>query len=728
MKTMDKVALVATIGILATILMASAAYAAAPELRLPYMGGQKMYISQAYGVYTHTGIDYYALDFTLNGCDAWDKPVLAVADGTITKVDPGHSHGENNYGNNVIITHEDGYTSLYGHLNQILVQKDQKVAQGTIIGTVGNTGFAPGTACALYPGTHLHFRILYNGAAYKPEPMSSLTNFVTGQWSLSNNYGDTWNFNTHNNFEGWKASNVEDQSVNGGRYFINPQITDPYIYSAALSLNSGSYDAIEINMASNAPDGNARIYFKTESSPSYSESKMVEFKVNNNGNWQTYTIYMANHNLWQGTITGIRIDPAESGRVSGIDTIGFDWIKVIKTDKKPSITASSLDYSVYNPRSTVAFAYWIKNPFANDLSNVRLGAQIRTVNPQGNWLDNSNNDKVITLNSGTSESQRKYERLFKLSSSATAGYYDAHWVILKHDTGTWFDHKEKANAFVIESSSPIIIPTPTPTPTPTDNPPPPTPTPTTTPTPTATPTPSPTPTPTPVPTPMPTPSYDPSYENSIVANNVIGAPNWWLKDSFRRKIVDDGGMTWQWLYRITGNKYLFLSSTKIEKIPQGPDIEVFPYDPIYEGSIVLSTSTKANWWLKDNFKRKIVDEITSRDIYYLNGNKFYGFSDANINKIPPGEDIKILLPADQKYIYGIVVDSVSKNKIVGATVSINAGDSVLTNADGYYAFRIEENVYNLSVKLEPAYYMNTKRILMNGRLNARENIELVKKV
>jgi hypothetical protein len=209
MKTINKVALIATAGMLATILMASVAYAAAPELRLPYTGGQKMYISQAYGVYTHTGIDYYALDFTLNGCDAWDKPVLAVADGTITKVDPGHSHGENNYGNNVVITHEGGYTSLYGHLNQILVQKDQKVVQGTTIGTVGNTGFAPGTACALYPGTHLHFRILYNGVAYKPEPMSTLKNFVAGQWPLSDNYVHPITVTYPNGGESWRVGSTQ---------------------------------------------------------------------------------------------------------------------------------------------------------------------------------------------------------------------------------------------------------------------------------------------------------------------------------------------------------------------------------------------------------------------------------------------------------------------------------------------------------------------------------------
>jgi len=299
METNKKVALIAAIGMIVMMSMTSVALAAAPDLKLPYQGGESWVITQAYNTaFTHNGIDKFALDFTLNGCDAYDRPILAVASGTVMEVDSGHVHGENNYGNKVVIQHEGGYTSLYGHLNQILVQKNQKVAQGKKIGTAGNTGFSPGTACNLYPGTHLHFRMLNkSGKAYKPEPMSGYTNFITGQWRLSDNYGDSWNFNTPNNAEGWEAVNAKDSSVNSGRYFADPKQNDPYIQSATLSLNTDNYNAIEINMASNCPDGDATIYFTTNNSSSYTEDKNVSFKVNNDGDWFTYTIYMANHEL-----------------------------------------------------------------------------------------------------------------------------------------------------------------------------------------------------------------------------------------------------------------------------------------------------------------------------------------------------------------------------------------------------------------------------------------------
>ncbi|MEA1897106.1 MAG: CHAP domain-containing protein [Bacteroidota bacterium] len=145
---------------------------------------------------------------------------------------------------------------------------------------------------------------------------------------------DTWNFNTSNNAEGWTAVNAEEYSVEDGKYFINPEQTDPYIKSASLSLNADNYTAIEINMASNCLDGNARIYFTTADSPDYSEDKRVSFEANNDGGWHTYTVYMAG-NLWKGaTITGIRIDPADTGeeKATDTDTIGFDWIKAVKIE------------------------------------------------------------------------------------------------------------------------------------------------------------------------------------------------------------------------------------------------------------------------------------------------------------------------------------------------------------------------------------------------------------
>ena len=69
--------------------------------------------------------------------------------------------GYNNiYGNFITIKHEDNYETVYCHLKKILVELNQEVQSGMIIGTVGTTGMST--------GPHLHFEILGRGQAKDP--------------------------------------------------------------------------------------------------------------------------------------------------------------------------------------------------------------------------------------------------------------------------------------------------------------------------------------------------------------------------------------------------------------------------------------------------------------------------------------------------------------------------------------------------------------------------------
>lgn len=73
------------------------------------------------------------------------------------------------YGNLVIIRHENGLETFYGHLSKIMVQEDEWVSAGSIIGLGGSTGRST--------GPHLHFETRYKGYAFDPE---WLIDFETG--------------------------------------------------------------------------------------------------------------------------------------------------------------------------------------------------------------------------------------------------------------------------------------------------------------------------------------------------------------------------------------------------------------------------------------------------------------------------------------------------------------------------------------------------------------------
>ncbi len=70
------------------------------------------------------------------------------------------------YGNYIIILHTNGMTSVYAHLSEILVKKNQDVSTGDIIGKVGSTGAST--------GPHLHFEIRLNGSPTDPGKLISI--------------------------------------------------------------------------------------------------------------------------------------------------------------------------------------------------------------------------------------------------------------------------------------------------------------------------------------------------------------------------------------------------------------------------------------------------------------------------------------------------------------------------------------------------------------------------
>ncbi|MBO5137116.1 MAG: M23 family metallopeptidase [Spirochaetaceae bacterium] len=96
---------------------------------------------------SHTGIDMAM---------SQGSPIKAAMSGKIIGI--GYT---NVYGNYVIIDHENGYQTLYAHMQKpCTLKKGQYVNQGAQIGLVGNTGYST--------GPHLHFTVYKNGKLIDP--------------------------------------------------------------------------------------------------------------------------------------------------------------------------------------------------------------------------------------------------------------------------------------------------------------------------------------------------------------------------------------------------------------------------------------------------------------------------------------------------------------------------------------------------------------------------------
>lgn len=96
-------------------------------------------------------------------------PVKAAADGVVYKAK------DNGYGYSyIILAHTDGFKTVYGHMNEILVSEGQVIPKGYVIGLSGGM---PGTLGAgfMTTGPHLHFEMMYNSQFVDPLQYLDLT-------------------------------------------------------------------------------------------------------------------------------------------------------------------------------------------------------------------------------------------------------------------------------------------------------------------------------------------------------------------------------------------------------------------------------------------------------------------------------------------------------------------------------------------------------------------------
>lgn len=172
------------------------------QIKLPFYGTWD--VSQGHnGEHTHKDDWKHAWDFVIlnnknsqfkNAGDypedyfCYGKPVIAPEEGIVEKVVNniddniiGQVNLNNNWGNTIIIKHDDEVYSKLSHLKKgsIKVSEGEKVKYGQLIAECGNSGRSP------YP--HLHFQIQENpyiGSVTKDYPISAYVTNKNGQFSF----------------------------------------------------------------------------------------------------------------------------------------------------------------------------------------------------------------------------------------------------------------------------------------------------------------------------------------------------------------------------------------------------------------------------------------------------------------------------------------------------------------------------------------------------------------
>jgi murein DD-endopeptidase MepM/ murein hydrolase activator NlpD len=92
-------------------------------------------------------------------------PIYATADGIV-----GRAQWVGGYGKYVELNHGGEIQTRYGHMSEILVQPNQRVTKGQVIGLMGSTGRST--------GSHLHYEVRIAGNSVNPMPFISSRDYL----------------------------------------------------------------------------------------------------------------------------------------------------------------------------------------------------------------------------------------------------------------------------------------------------------------------------------------------------------------------------------------------------------------------------------------------------------------------------------------------------------------------------------------------------------------------
>lgn len=123
------------------------------KLRLPVYASITSYFGYRVGPLAGLGSNEFHKGIDMGV--GYGTPVRAAEDGVV--VSSGYNGG---YGKCVIIQHDNGMETLYGHNSSLAVSAGERVSRGDVVAYAGSTGWST--------GTHCHFEVHIDGQAVNP--------------------------------------------------------------------------------------------------------------------------------------------------------------------------------------------------------------------------------------------------------------------------------------------------------------------------------------------------------------------------------------------------------------------------------------------------------------------------------------------------------------------------------------------------------------------------------
>jgi hypothetical protein len=135
--------------------------------------------------------------------------------------------------------------------------------------------------------------------------------------------GQTWAFDADGDFGGWRPiANIASSSVSSGHLAGKATSSDPYMDSPAIGKPARDWK-VTLRMRNGTASSKAQLFFTTATDGAWTGSKSKRISIAPNSPYRAYAFDMTTVATWRGTITGLRLDPAEA---SG--DFAIDWIRI----------------------------------------------------------------------------------------------------------------------------------------------------------------------------------------------------------------------------------------------------------------------------------------------------------------------------------------------------------------------------------------------------------------
>jgi hypothetical protein len=136
-------------------------------------------------------------------------------------------------------------------------------------------------------------------------------------------------FEFDDSLDGWlPAHDIFELVPQNGALFGRISGDDPYLVRPLLRIAADRCQSLRLGLRVTAGSG-GQLYWSTESSAGFDESRTVRFQVIPDGRFHEYRIDLGQEAAWKGqTITGLRLDPCNGARAGefNVDYLRADYV------------------------------------------------------------------------------------------------------------------------------------------------------------------------------------------------------------------------------------------------------------------------------------------------------------------------------------------------------------------------------------------------------------------